>query len=291
RFEGRSSLRTWTFSILVKRARTRGAREARTLPQPPLGPREALTSDDWCPGPGAERPATWSSIHAQSQWDTCPESVTLSRETLRQLDRALSALPPRQRSVVTMRDVCGMDAEEVCAALNISPANQRVLLHRARAVLREALAGYYHGWSVPGGTPADGVGGSMAADLSGRAALITGAASGIGRASALAFAAAGASVALVDIDAGGLAETAAAARKLGPAAEVIVADVTDLAAVTAAVARTVEVFGRLDAAHNNAGVPGPYVPLDEYSEADFLRVVQVDLVGVWRCMRAEIRHM
>jgi len=145
RFEGRSSLRTWTFSILVKRARTRGAREARTLPQPPLGPREALTSDDWCPGPGAERPATWSSIHAQSQWDTCPESVTLSRETLRQLDRALSALPPRQRSVVTMRDVCGMDAEEVCAALNISPANQRVLLHRARAVLREALAGYYRG--------------------------------------------------------------------------------------------------------------------------------------------------
>ena len=131
----------------------------------------------------------------------------------------------------------------------------------------------------------------MAADLSGRVALITGAASGIGRASALAFAAAGASVALVDIDAGGLADTAAAARKLGPATELIQADVTDLAAVTAAVARAVGVFGRLDAAHNNAGVPGPYVPLDEYTEADFLRVVQVDLVGVWRCMRAEIRHM
>jgi RNA polymerase sigma-70 factor (ECF subfamily) len=64
---------------------------------------------------------------------------------LRQLDRALSALPPRQRTVVTMRDVCGMDAEEVCAALNISPANQRVLLHRARAVLRDALADYYRG--------------------------------------------------------------------------------------------------------------------------------------------------
>ena len=145
RFEGRSSLRTWTFSILVKRARTRGAREARTLPQPPLGPREALSADDWCPGLGWERSATWSSIDAQSRWDTCPESVALSREALRQLDRALSALPPRQRSVVTMRDVCGMDAEEVCAALNISPTNQRVLLHRARAVLREALAGYYRG--------------------------------------------------------------------------------------------------------------------------------------------------
>ena len=131
----------------------------------------------------------------------------------------------------------------------------------------------------------------MAADLSGRVALITGAASGIGRASAQAFASAGAAVALVDIDANGLAETAAAARKAGSRAEVLVADVTDLRAVTAAVGRAVQVFGRLDAAHNNAGVPGPYVPLDEYSEEDFLRVLQVDLAGVWRCMRAEIRQM
>jgi NAD(P)-dependent dehydrogenase (short-subunit alcohol dehydrogenase family) len=131
----------------------------------------------------------------------------------------------------------------------------------------------------------------MAADLSGRAALITGAASGIGRASAVAFAAAGASVALVDIDAEGLADTAEAARALGPRAEALVADVTDLRQVTDAVASAVAVFGRLDAAHNNAGVPGPYVPLDECEEEDFMRVLQVDLAGVWRCMRAEIRHM
>jgi NAD(P)-dependent dehydrogenase (short-subunit alcohol dehydrogenase family) len=131
----------------------------------------------------------------------------------------------------------------------------------------------------------------MGADLSGSAALITGAASGIGRASALAFASAGASVALVDIDAEGLADAAAAARAVGPRAEVLVADVRDLGAVTGAVGRAVAAFGRLDAALNNAGVPGPYVPLDEYSEEDFMQILQVDLAGVWRCMRAEIRYM
>ena len=144
-FEGRSSLRTWTFSILVNRARTRGAREARTLPRSPLATEDESAADDLLAGPGSEPVRTWSSIDAQSRWDTAPESVVLSKETLFQLDRALSALPPRQRQVVTMRDVCGMSAEEVCAALDITPANQRVLLHRARAILRTALAGYYRG--------------------------------------------------------------------------------------------------------------------------------------------------
>src|SRR5215469_8480000 len=145
RFEGRSSLRTWTFSILVNRARTRGAREARTVPQSPLGLRTEPTAEGSCVAPGWDRPANWSSIGARSQWDTAPETAALSKEALRQLDRALSTLPLRQRQVVTMRDVCGMDAGEVCAALRISPVNQRVLLHRARAILREALVGYYRG--------------------------------------------------------------------------------------------------------------------------------------------------
>src|ERR1700741_4466852 len=105
----------------------------------------------------------------------------------------------------------------------------------------------------------------MTADLFGHAALITGAASGIGRASALAFACAGASVALLDIDAEGLADTAAAGRAAG--------------AGTGPVGHAVAAFGRLDAALNNAGVPGPYVPLDEYSEEDFMRILQVDLAG------------
>jgi RNA polymerase sigma-70 factor, ECF subfamily len=145
RFEGRSSLRTWTFTILVNRARTRGAREARTVPQPPLTTRAEPSADDWFPGPGGNAARTWSSIDAASRWDTAPESAVLSREVLLQFDRAVSALPSRQRQVVTMRDVTGMSAEEVCAALGITAANQRVLLHRARAALRTALAGYYRG--------------------------------------------------------------------------------------------------------------------------------------------------
>jgi len=144
-FEGRSSLRTWTFSILINRARTRGAREARALPQSPLAGQDQSAADDWLADPGGAPARTWSSIDAASRWDTAPESVVLSREILLQLDQAVSALPPRQRQVVTMRDVCGMPTEEVCAALAISPANQRVLLHRARAVLRAALADYYRG--------------------------------------------------------------------------------------------------------------------------------------------------
>jgi len=145
RFEGRSSLRTWTFSILVNRARTCGAREARTLAWSPLDSREGPAVEDRLARSGGEHPWTWASIDVPSHWDTIPENVAVSREVLHQLDRALAGLPPRQRKVVTMRDVCGMTADEVCATLNISPQNQRVLLHRARAVLREALADYYRG--------------------------------------------------------------------------------------------------------------------------------------------------
>lgn len=126
------------------------------------------------------------------------------------------------------------------------------------------------------------------AELDGQVALITGAASGIGRASALAFAAAGASVALVDVDKDGLDATAAA---LDHDAEIIAADVTDLDAMAGAVERTVARFGRLDAAHNNAGIAGPYLPLDAYPAEEFRRVLQVDLIGVWHCMRAEIAQM
>ncbi len=99
------------------------------------------------------------------------------------------------------------------------------------------------------------------------------------------------SVALIDIDADGLDRTADAVHSAGGEAEVIAADVTDIDAMADAVAKTVARFGRLDAAHNNAGVAGPYLPLDEYPADEFLRVLQVDLIGVWHCMRAEIAQM
>src|SRR5437667_297679 len=118
----------------------------------------------------------------------------------------------------------------------------------------------------------------MAADLAGRAALVTGAASGIGRASAIAFAAAGASVALVDIDADGLAATAASVKAAGQHAEVFVADVTDLRAVTTAVEGAAGFFGRLDAAHNTAGVPGTHVPLGGIAEPE-----EIAGAAVWPC--------
>lgn len=145
KFEGRSSLRTWTFSILVNRARTRGAREARTLTWSRLDPREGPSAEDRTAGPACEHSWSWTSIGIPSRWDTVPESVALSKEVLHLLDRALSALPPRHRSVVTMRDVCGMSAGEVWDVLRISPQNQRVLLHRGRAAVRTALADYHRG--------------------------------------------------------------------------------------------------------------------------------------------------
>jgi len=131
----------------------------------------------------------------------------------------------------------------------------------------------------------------VSVDLSGRTALVTGAASGIGRSSALAFAVAGAHVALVDIDADGLRDTAEQVAAMGADAEPIVADVRDLQAMADAVRQTVARFGGLHAAHNNAGVAGPFLPLDEYPAEDFLHVLQVDLLGVWHCLRAEIAQM
>lgn len=146
-FAGRSSLRTWVYRIVANTARRRGGREARTVPASSLGGVGA-DGDGGGPtvdparfvGPGhgfsghwREPPAPWPG----------PEQALLAAEVRAEVAAALAELPARQRVVVTLRDVHGYDSAEVCSILEISAANQRVLLHRARASVRLRLERYF----------------------------------------------------------------------------------------------------------------------------------------------------
>lgn len=138
RFEGRSSVKTWLFRILVNRAKTRGVREQRVVPFSSL----ADASEDVGATVDADRFAPPGRGHWASEperWSELPEERLLARETLEVARRAIEALPPNQRTVITLRDVEGWDADEVRDLLDISDVNQRVLLHRARAKVRRAL--------------------------------------------------------------------------------------------------------------------------------------------------------
>jgi len=128
-------------------------------------------------------------------------------------------------------------------------------------------------------------------DLEGKAAFVTGAGSGIGRASALCLARAGASVMIVDLDGSGLDETAAMIRKTGGAVHPAVVNVTDPQSVSAAVAECVATFGTLDVAHNNAGVTHDATPFADLPLAAAQRVMDVNFWGVFHCMQAQIRQM
>ena len=129
RFEERSSFKTWLFRILANRARTRGARESRTLPVSAV----ADAAHDRYPG-------NWSA--PPREWESRPEARLLSQETLSLVGAAIERLPPAQREVIRLRDVEGWEAAEVCAALGLTEGNQRVLLHRARSKVRAALESY-----------------------------------------------------------------------------------------------------------------------------------------------------
>lgn len=141
RFEGRSSLKTWIFGITMNVARARRRKEARILPfasfwKPDDSDRKRPTVDPsrfGADGMWASGPDSWISI---------PESRVLSSETLQRVKTAIEALPAKQRDVITLRDVAGLDAGEVCALLSITAENQRVRLHRARAAVRKALEEY-----------------------------------------------------------------------------------------------------------------------------------------------------
>jgi len=144
RFEGRSSLRTWIFSILVRRARTMATREARRaeVSMQPRNSQPEATSVEWEPGRG--RLGLWEK--APVPWGLeDPAIVFQTREVLEVVQRAVAELPENQRQVVLMRDVEDLDAADVCNILDISETNQRVLLHRGRARVRRALDHYLRG--------------------------------------------------------------------------------------------------------------------------------------------------
>jgi RNA polymerase sigma-70 factor, ECF subfamily len=144
RFEGRSSLRTWVYRILVNTAKSRGVREHRTLPWSSLAGEDAGPSLDPAlfQSAGEAQPGGWRA--APSPWPTevAVEGSVLAGEVRRELGTVLDTLPDRQRVVLTLRDVLGHSSDEVCAMLDISQANQRVLLHRARTAVRAGLATY-----------------------------------------------------------------------------------------------------------------------------------------------------
>jgi NAD(P)-dependent dehydrogenase (short-subunit alcohol dehydrogenase family) len=128
-------------------------------------------------------------------------------------------------------------------------------------------------------------------DFNGRVAIVTGAAQGIGRASALGFARAGASVVIADVDEAGGEATAELARDLGARASFVATDVSSPASVDALLARTIEEFGRLDFAHNNAGVAGAMHDVGDLPVEEWDRVTGVMYRGVYLCMHAEIPHL
>lgn len=129
-FEGRSSLKTWLFRILVNRARSAGSRERRYAParlgSDPAVPPERFGAD----GRWVDPPAAWAEE---------AEERLAAKQMAGRVRACLDELPPAQRQVILLRDVEGLPPGEVCAALGISDGNQRVLLHRARSRVRRIL--------------------------------------------------------------------------------------------------------------------------------------------------------
>jgi RNA polymerase sigma-70 factor (ECF subfamily) len=142
RFEGRSALRTWVFRILLNIARTTGVKEHRTVPfSTAFGDETGPTVDPVrFQGAGERFPGGWRQF--PEPWST-PEGLALAGEARAVIEHSVATLPERQRVVIELRDVHGYVADEVCDLLDVSPGNQRVLLHRARAAVRRDLERYF----------------------------------------------------------------------------------------------------------------------------------------------------
>jgi RNA polymerase sigma-70 factor, ECF subfamily len=141
-FEARSSLKTWVYRILVNTAKRRAMREGRHVSWSLVPGEDDTPTVDPARfgGPGDRFPGHWLAFPAP--WPS-PEQNMLAGEVQAQVEAALAALPERQRVVITLRDVEGYSSDEVCSILDISAANQRVLLHRARAFVRGRLEEYF----------------------------------------------------------------------------------------------------------------------------------------------------
>jgi RNA polymerase sigma-70 factor (ECF subfamily) len=147
RFEGRCSLKTWIFQILVNRAKTRGERDGRMIPfsamfdpasdrgEPAVDPGQFNENDPEWPGGWVTQPRSWG--------NSTPEQCLLSAEFRGVVQAAIDSLQPSQKEVITLRDVQGWTSEEVCNILGVSETNQRVLLHRARSKVRQVLDRYF----------------------------------------------------------------------------------------------------------------------------------------------------
>ena len=143
-FEGRSSLRTWIFVILGNVARTRGEREGRSTPLSAFenyADEPSVDPERFFPASHPRWAGMWSTL--VDSWETAPHEQLLASEARVRLKEAFLELPDRYAVVFMLRDVEGWPSEEVCAALGISPENQRVLLHRARSRLRARLEEYF----------------------------------------------------------------------------------------------------------------------------------------------------
>ncbi len=147
RFDGRSSLKTWMYRILVNRAKTAGQRERRCVPDSQFAPHQPDGSE---PAVAAERfldalhpqwPQHWK--HPPLPWERSVEDRLVTAEAVGVVGDAINDLPPAQRLVVTLRDVECWTAQEVCRVLGLSESNQRVVLHRARGKVRQRLENYY----------------------------------------------------------------------------------------------------------------------------------------------------
>lgn len=147
RFEGRSSVKTWIYRILMNIARTRGVKESRSIPFSSAGPDTESSEPSFSPD-RFRHGLTFAAGHWSAPpepWDELSDNRLIAAETLERVRDAIAQLPDRQRVVITLRDLDGLSATEVCDLLELSEANQRVLLHRARARVRQSLESYLTG--------------------------------------------------------------------------------------------------------------------------------------------------